>query len=445
MGGHAGGDVASSIAIGELAPLDGEAHGSDALEHLEQAIHRAHKRMHQRVDEDPELSGMGTTITALLRSGDRLALAHIGDSRAYVLSGDKFTQVTRDHTFVQWLIDQGRITPEEADVHPQRSVVMRVLGDVDADDEIDSSVREAKVGDRWLLCSDGLSGFVSDETLERTLSDAETPDDCADQLIQLALRAGGQDNITCIVADVVDASSAPGTTPQVVGAAAANRKRTSVAEGSPAAKAAALERAADQSPDDEDDDTHDERPRSRTLGATVAGIGILAVLVAAALFGYRWSQQQFFVGADAQDVAIYRGLSQDVGPVKLSRLYEKQDIPLDTLPSVWRDRVSSGIPADDLGHARQIVNTLLQRSTLCEAVEPTPAPTAAPTATPTPAPPTPAPTGAGTAAAAPTATPGVSPSGSAAATTPAPAPSAPFPTPIPTNSRGQVLPAGCSG
>jgi protein phosphatase len=432
MGGHAGGDVASSIAIGELAALDGEAHGSDALEHLEQAIHRAHKRMHQRVDQDPELAGMGTTITALLRSGDRLALAHIGDSRAYLLSGEEFTQVTRDHTFVQWLIDQGRITPEEADVHPQRSVVMRVLGDVDADDELDTSVRTAKVGDRWLLCSDGLSGFVSDETLARTLADAGSPEDCADKLIELALRGGGQDNITCIVADVVDASSAPSTTPQVVGAAAANRKRTSVAEGSPAAKAAALERTTEPNADDEDGDTHDERGRSRTLGATVAGIGLLAVLVAAALFGYRWSQQQFFVGADAQDVAIYKGLSQDVGPVKLSHLYEKQDLPLDALPAVWRDRVSSGIPADDLGHARQIVNTLLQRSTLCQAVEPTTQPTQAA--------PAPAPTTAPTAGAAPTPTPSVSASGSAAPTAPAP-----FPTPIPTNSRGQVLPAGCSG
>jgi protein phosphatase len=299
-------------------------------------------------------------------------------------------------------------------------------------------VREAEVGDRWLLCSDGLSGFVSDETLERTLAEVESPDTCAEQLIQLALRAGGQDNITCIVADVVDASSAPGTTPQVVGAAAANRKRTSVAEGSPAAKAAALDRASDH-PDDEDDDTHDERARSRTLGATVAGVGLLAVLIAAALFGYRWSQQQFFVGAEAQDVAIYRGLSQDVGPVKLSHPYEKQDIPLDTLPAVWRDRVNSGIPADDLGHARQIVNTLLQRSTLCEAVEPTAAPTQAPTAAPTP-------TTAPTAGAAPTATPTVPPSGSAtAAPTPGPTAQQPFPTPVPTNSRGQVLPAGCSG
>jgi protein phosphatase len=137
-------------------------------------------------------------------------------------------------------------------------------------------------------------------------------------------------------------------------------------------------------------------------------------------------------------VAIYRGLSQDVGPVKLSHLYEKQDIPLDTLPGVWRDRVSSGIAADDLNHARTIVNTLLQHSTLCEAVEPTPEPAAtAPAAAPTPAP-----TAAPTAGAAPTAAAGVSPSSAPTASATAPAP---FPTPIPTNSLGQVLPAGCSG
>src|SRR3954453_6794200 len=176
MGGHAGGDVASSLAIGELAPLDGESHGSDdALAHLERAVRSAHAELLARVEEEPQLAGMGTTVTALLRSGNRLALAHIGDSRAYLLRDGALTQITKDHTFVQTLVDEGRLTPEEAEHHPQRSVLMRVLSDIVDDPEPDFSMRESRVGDRYLLCSDGLSGVVSFETLQETLAAGDPP------------------------------------------------------------------------------------------------------------------------------------------------------------------------------------------------------------------------------------------------------------------------------
>src|SRR5215470_1558201 len=204
MGGHVGGDVASSLAIGELAPLDGESHGSDdALGHLSKAVHAAHQQLLDRVAQEPELTGMGTTVTALLRSGNRFALAHIGDSRAYLLRDDALVQITRDHTFVQTLVDEGRLTPEEAEQHPQRSVLMRVLSDIVEDVEPDMSVREAKVGDRYLLCSDGLSGVVSLDTLRETLAAGADPDSTCETLVQLALRSGAPDNVTCIVADVV--------------------------------------------------------------------------------------------------------------------------------------------------------------------------------------------------------------------------------------------------
>jgi protein phosphatase len=176
MGGHAGGDVASSLAIGELAPLDGESHGSDdALAHLERAVRAAHAELLARVQEEPQLAGMGTTITALMRAGNRLALAHIGDSRAYLLRDGGLTQITKDHTFVQTLVDEGRLTPEEAEHHPQRSVLMRVLSDIVDDPEPDFSIRESRVGDRYLLCSDGLSGVVSFETLQETLGAGDPP------------------------------------------------------------------------------------------------------------------------------------------------------------------------------------------------------------------------------------------------------------------------------
>ena len=210
MGGHAGGDIASSLAVASLAPLDGEAFGSgEILQRLETAIETARLELVRRAREDADLSGMGTTVTAVLRSGNKLAMAHMGDSRAYVLRGGVLTQVTKDHTFVQHLVDTGKITAEEAEHHPQRSVVMRVLGDFDLDLYPDLSVREARPGDRWLLCSDGLSGFVSLPTLERTLSEVSDVDACAERLVQLALRAGGSDNITCIVADILDLDDIP--------------------------------------------------------------------------------------------------------------------------------------------------------------------------------------------------------------------------------------------
>ncbi|WP_344554278.1 Stp1/IreP family PP2C-type Ser/Thr phosphatase, partial [Pseudokineococcus marinus] len=239
MGGHAGGDVASSIAVAELSRLEGESHGADALGHLEEAVRRASARLSERVREEPALAGMGTTVTALLRSGDRLALAHIGDSRAYVLRDGELAQVTHDHTFVQHLVDEGRITAEEAEHHPQRSVLLRVLGDIDSSQELDTSVREARTGDRWLLCSDGLSGMVGHATLREALTGVPDVGECADLLVQLALRGGGSDNVTVVVADVVDVGTAPPDHTAVVGAAAAEHARPTGDATSPAARGAA--------------------------------------------------------------------------------------------------------------------------------------------------------------------------------------------------------------
>ena len=218
MGGHAGGDVASSLAIAAFAPLDDEAHGpDDALAELERATESARDEIIRRTEAEPDLAGMGTTVTAILRAGNKLAMAHLGDSRGYLLRDGELTQVTVDHTFVQHLVDTGRIKPEEAEHHPQRSVVMRVLGDFDVDVTPDLSVREARPGDRWLLCSDGLSGFVSHDTLADTLRDVTDIDACADRLVQLALRGGGGDNVTVIVADVVDLDDLPdGTAPTIL-------------------------------------------------------------------------------------------------------------------------------------------------------------------------------------------------------------------------------------
>lgn len=227
MGGHAHGEVASSVAIAAMSSLDADAQGGDLLSAIEAAVRDANRKLHEMVGRDPSLKGMGTTLTAMLWSGTRVALVHVGDSRAYLLRAGELYQITHDHTLVQSLVDDGRITQDEAATHPQRSILLRALdgsGEVDPD----LSLREAQIGDRYLLCSDGLSGVVSAETLHHTLSTIEDPDGVVRTLIDLANRGGGPDNITCVLADVleVDETYVPRTDAAVVGAAGSSMPRS---------------------------------------------------------------------------------------------------------------------------------------------------------------------------------------------------------------------------
>ncbi|GLI30172.1 MULTISPECIES: PP2C family protein-serine/threonine phosphatase [Brachybacterium] len=365
MGGHAGGDVASSVAIGRLAALDSETPASDIVATLEESVLEANQEILRRARDEPQLRGLGTTITALLRAEGKFALAHIGDSRAYLLRDEETVQITKDHTFVQRLLDEGRLTEDEAERHPQRSVLMRVLGDVDADPELDLSLRAAHVGDRWLLCSDGLSGLVSLDTIDATLKDIEDPGECADALVQLALKGGGPDNITCIVADVVDLDAlprgveAPSTTPQIVGSAARNRHRPTTASG-PAAKAAALTREEPEIPY-EDEDFSEEEPPRRSPWPAVVVLALLVALLGGLLWGgYAWSQRQYYVGTDGTRVVLYQGLAQDLGPVSLSEPLEVTDIEIEDLPEITRQQVESTISASDREGADQIIDRLEQ-------------------------------------------------------------------------------------
>ena len=409
MGGHAGGDVASSVAVAALAPLDGESHGpDDALDQLETALDDARSEIVARSEADPDLSGMGTTVTAILRAGNKLAMVHLGDSRGYLFRDGTLTQVTTDHTFVQHLVDTGRITPEEAEHHPQRSVVMRVLGDFDADVSADLSVREARPGDRWLLCSDGLSGYVSAETIADTLAEIEDIDACADRLVQLALRAGGPDNVTVVLADVVELDdlpdgAMPSTTSSVVGAAAVSRNRPSAAADGPAARAAWLTQRAraglgpegeartastgtlvdDEprpAPDlDDDERTEDEElaPAPKRRGLVITWVLVGVALVAAIAAGYAWTQTQYYVGEADGRVAVYRGIPQTLGPVELAEIVETSDVVLDDLPAYLRVRVDQTIGAGSLSEARRLVDMLAE-----DAVQPAPEETPAPDATP---------------------------------------------------------------
>lgn len=399
MGGHAGGDVASSVAVAAFAPLDGESHGpDDALGRLEEALEQARDEIVARTETEPELAGMGTTVVAILRAGNKLAMVHLGDSRGYLLRDGVLTQVTTDHTFVQHLVDIGRITPEEAEHHPQRSVVMRVLGDFDTEVTPDMSVREARVGDRWLLCSDGLSGFVSAETIGETLRTIDDVDSCADRLVQLALRAGGGDNVTVVVADVIELDSVadgtgPSTSATVVGAAAVNRDAPTRAGDGPAARAASLaaQAAAAQqaqgegedenaaSPAGDEDDDVDEEPgrRWRGLRWAVAAVVVLLVVVGGAVA----VRGQYYVGISDDEIAIFQGVPASVGPLSLSTVVERSGIRADEIkPGYLADRLEQTIHAASLASARDLVAKLEEQT-----VEPTPAPTT-PTTPATPPP-----------------------------------------------------------
>ncbi|MBU4213254.1 MAG: serine/threonine-protein phosphatase, partial [Actinobacteria bacterium] len=265
----------------------------------------------------------------------------------------------------------------------------------DVDLTPDLSVREARVGDRWLLCSDGLSGFVSADTLTETLRTQTDVDECADRLVQLALRAGGGDNVTVVVADVVSLEAAgalPSTEPQVVGAAATTRNRPTSAADGPAARARALmtsEASATEASGDENEDGDRPQPSRRRALLTV-WLAAAAVLVALVAGGYAWTQTQYFIGADDGHVAISRGVPAAAGPFSLSHVVEHTDVLVEDLPPYLRERVLSTIQAASLADARALVADLDEVGGPAATPTPTPTPTGLatlPTVTGTPAPP----------------------------------------------------------
>lgn len=207
MGGHAHGEVASSVAVDEALRVDARMASTDMatvdlVAELAGALEKAALRLTQRAQDDPALRGTGTTVVAFLIDGTRFGIAHIGDSRAYLLRGGKLDRLTRDHTLVQTLVDSGRISEEEAATHPRRSWLIRTLQDGSAP-EPDLFWHDAVVGDRYLLCSDGLTAVLSDAALQEILAGEADRGGAVRRLIAAANEGGGPDNITCIVADVV--------------------------------------------------------------------------------------------------------------------------------------------------------------------------------------------------------------------------------------------------
>ncbi|MDP3971573.1 MAG: protein phosphatase 2C domain-containing protein [Candidatus Nanopelagicales bacterium] len=374
MGGHAAGELASSTAVAVLAELDRPALGEQVLEHLDDAVSQVHERLVGVVSSSPEAAGMGTTITALAWEGDRLAIAHVGDSRAYLLRDGRLHQLTTDHTYVQTLVDAGRITPEQAAVHHKRNLLIRAVDGVHAV-EPDLSIRQAEAGDRYLLCTDGLTGVVAPAELRALLSNGD-PTGAVTALVDRALEAGAPDNVTCVVADVVvegDQALEAGAAevPVVVGAAAQWRNRDRLpgiafpadSEPDPTRPPAAGSTTGEAT----DKAIRVGRPR-RTWWAAIAAV--LAVAVVAAAGGWYWAQQQYFVSDSNGYVAIYRGVAVGTGPHGWSRVVAETDTAVSSLPLHSQEQVQEAIPARGLDGARDIVAALQAQAVTCR-VEPT--------------------------------------------------------------------------
>ncbi|WP_144165952.1 PP2C family protein-serine/threonine phosphatase [Bifidobacterium catenulatum] len=248
MGGHAGGDTASTIAIRSLAHIEQDNVQGDVqiIAHMmKTSVMAAHDAIVGKAKRERRLAGMGTTVTSVALVAGYWVLAHIGDSRAYLLHDGRLIRMTTDHSYVQHLIDTGRISESEARNHPQRNVVMRVLGDFDIDSRPDIAVRKAHPSDRWLLCSDGLCGVLEDSTLQEVLSTCSDQEECAQQLVSMALRAGSTDNVTAVIADATlaldaDAFDMPHQTPLIGGAASASLEPIADIINEPVASAPAL-------------------------------------------------------------------------------------------------------------------------------------------------------------------------------------------------------------
>ncbi len=404
MGGHAAGEVASQLVIAALAHLDDDEPGGDLLSKLDDAVHQGNSAIAAHVDAEPELEGMGTTLTAILFAGNRLGLVHIGDSRGYLLRDGELTQITKDDTFVQTLVDEGRITAEEAHSHPQRSLIMRALTGHEVEPTL--IVREARAGDRYLLCSDGLSDPVSQETILEALQ-IEGVNESADRLIELALRGGGPDNVTVVVADVVDFDYGQ-TQPILAGAVSGHDDDSAAPPDTAAGRASAITaRPAAAKRVVPQQEITAKKPRSRRrmlIAAVVVGLFLLAGLAV----GREIIRNNYYVTAHDGTVSIMRGISGSIlgirmqNPYLLGCLNDRNELsqisygqPVENLdcrlmklqdlrPSE-RAQVAAGLPGGSLDDAIGQLRELARSSVLppCPEAPPTPAPTP----TPTPAPP----------------------------------------------------------
>ena len=374
VGGAARGDIASATAIGQIKRLDippsEDASEDDLMSLVANALHRAHDRIGELVEVDPNLNGTSTTATIGLFDGKRLAIGHVGDSRAYLLRGGLLHQLSKDHTFVQTLVDDGRITEEEARVHPHKNLILNALDGV-RDLEPDLSVMDLEVGDRLLFCSDGVNGFLTDPRIADILG-TSTPAYATVELLRASLEAGSTDNVTSLVADVVEDDAHAPTMPMTVGAAAEMRRKpslTSKFRGHRMGDTGELEPVDGDVPEGavRSDPTEREQARYALLapGRQIWMRRVLALLLIVGLFwtavagAYSWTQTRYFVkgGGDGY-VTIYRGINANVFGFTLYDPYERSTLKVSALNSTGQATVDKGVDKGSLANAEMWVHQL---------------------------------------------------------------------------------------
>lgn len=392
MGGAAAGDLASSVAVETVRRIDTGTPPDDLLEVLAGAVQRANDRLAEVVRSDPSVEGMGTTLTVVLADGDRVGLAHVGDSRAYLLRQGELSLLTHDQTLVQGLVDEGKISDEEAKTHPHRSLILQAL-DGRGVIEPDLEILSLQPGDRLLLCSDGISGFLDDSELATHLG-AETVDAAAVELVQAALDARSSDNVTALVAEAVEGDAPAGQSQPMLVGAAAEQARPGGGLADTATQPAVVVDDDEGTGGASDRDLEELRyaPRApRRFGGlrlVLAVLLALTVLATGAVIAYQWSQSQYYVGAANGSVAIYRGLDQDLPGLDLNSLHEEYPLLLDDIPIFQREELQAGIEADSLADAEDKVAALQQLAKDCLAgirpCEGVATPTDEPSTSPTP-------------------------------------------------------------
>lgn len=379
MGGHAGGEIASRRALGPIEELEGATHESvDAASNaLAEAIAEANRIVLEHGQANPELSGMGTTLTAALVRDGRLHVAHVGDSRAYLLRGGELTQLTSDHTLVEQMVRDGQISRAEAAVHPHRSVLTRAIG-IERGIEVDTLTPvPLQPGDQVLLCSDGLTGQVAEDELERLLTEHDDGEQAVRALIDAANAAGGPDNITVVLLRAAEEGvQAPTASPGRSRHAEDTTRLDAPGRDDASGDEPAPTRSISTSPALEHDDTDWARqfsrygePQGADGGGGEAGrrprrrvprvvAGILAVVVLLALVGaggYALLSRAYFVGDQDGRIAIFQGIPQSVAGLDLYWTQEATALPVDALPDHTQQRLDQGVTATSLQEAQEVV------------------------------------------------------------------------------------------
>ena len=383
MGGHSAGDVASAMAVEEIAK---ELARSDSLSG---AVHAANRAIYQRASGNPDLAGMGTTITALFTNDKSAQIAHVGDSRAYLLRAGNLSRLTTDHTVVGRLVQQGRLMQEDADRHPQRSYLERALG-VDSDVEVDVHVLEFSPGDRVLLCSDGLFGMIDDDVILDVLRKEDSPQRAAERLGEEAVHAGGNDNVTCIVIDfprqsASSSETAPttalptlGPPPRTDTGPLSNRATRFEAPNPTRPRAAAPAVAPVITPPIKPSAEEPKRPRSKKVFLSVSLV--VVALGAAALTTRMFVNNSWYVGSKDGKVTIFNGVQGSLAGMQLSEVDRQTELATESLPEIDQVRLKEGIRADSRSDAQEVVSNLEAKVAPSPVPSPDPAPTELPAA-----------------------------------------------------------------